>query len=81
MIGRPLAGVASLLHSRANESPPSTTPKNVVLTVVNCSWYFCQNCSRYYRKSKERWQELARTADAAFVFADFDHHRHLSRRA
>ena len=28
----------------------------------------------YYGQSKERWQELARTADTTFVFADFERH-------
>lgn len=29
---------------------------------------------KYYRKSQERWEELARTADTAIVFADFSRH-------
>ena len=35
---------------------------------------------RFYWQSKDRWQDLARTADAAFVFADFDDHSALDAR-
>lgn len=34
----------------------------------------------YYRQSKARWQELARTADAAYVYADFDEHSEAGER-
>ena len=34
----------------------------------------------YYRQSKARWQELARTADAALVYADFDENSTLDER-
>jgi DICT domain-containing protein len=30
---------------------------------------------RFYRQAQERWRELARTAELAVVFADFDHER------
>ena len=36
--------------------------------------FACFEQERYYRQSQERWQELARTAGSAVVFADFPDH-------
>ena len=35
---------------------------------------------RHYRAAQERWEELARTAYATFVFADFPHHSAATER-
>ncbi len=79
----PAPSVFQALLSRHSSLHPEVLHKRTLLTLTRAIEDEC--CTRaerpllfgafqherYYRQSQERWQELGRTADAAFVFADF----------
>jgi MerR family transcriptional regulator, light-induced transcriptional regulator len=79
----PIASVFAGLRRRRPEVAPAILSKRVVLAITHAiEDEYCAHAAygtliasfqreRYYRQAERRWTELARTASAAVVFADF----------
>jgi DNA-binding transcriptional MerR regulator len=83
----PLPSVFSALRERFPELAPSVLPKRPLIRLSQALEDECAlrarrpilfgsfQHERFYRASQSRWRELARTAELAVVFADFDRSR------